>query len=252
MKKIVVFFTFIILSISVYAQSDNWYFSFSMGESWPSGTFMQTNINNKESGYAQKGFALLLDATYPVNNHWGFKGMTLINTNPVDRKYLGTELETRMNIASISVADADRQYLSLTANAWMWNALLAGPVYTISFNRIYWDFQLLGGMNVAYLPQQKLQYENPANNWYYLDSNTTATNVSYGIQAGTAFRFPISDRLNLKVGVDYYRSAARVKYEQTKVSKQGDTVVTEQLGSGSALVPIEMISCSIGLVYYLN
>ncbi|HEY3388919.1 MAG TPA: hypothetical protein VGK38_05065 [Prolixibacteraceae bacterium] len=252
MKKIAVLFLFVALSVSAYSQSDNWYFSFSMGGSWPMGTFSKTDISNKESGFAKNGFALLLDATYPVSEHWGLKGMALMSTNPVDRNWLGTKLETRMQAFYPVIEDADRQFLSLRANSWMWNALLAGPVYTISFERIYWDFQVLGGMNVAYLPQQKLLYEKPANNWFYLDRNTSTTNVSYGFLAGTAFRFPVTDRLNLRVGVDYYHSQAKIQYEQIRVSKQGATVVTENLGSGSNVTPIEMISGSVGFVYYLN
>ena len=134
----------------------------------------------------------------------------------------------------------------------MWNGLLAGTVYTINIDRIFLDFQVLGGLNVAYLPQQKLIYENPANNWFYLDRNTSTTSFSYGLLAGTALRFPVTDRLNLRAGIDYYRSRASTPYEQLRVSKQGATVVTEKLGNGSALVPIEMFSGSIGFVYYLN
>jgi len=252
MKKIAAFSLFIVLSISAYSQSDNWYFSFSMGGSWPMGTFSKTDIGNSGSGYAKNGFALLLDATYPMSDHWGLKGMTLMSTNPIDRSGLGSKLETRMNGYSITVPDADRQYLSLDVNSWMWNALLVGPVFTIKFDHIFWDFQLLGGMNVAYLPQQKLSYDKPANNWYYLDKNTTTTSVSLGVIAGTAFRFPVTDRLNLKVGVDYYRSSAMVKYEQIKVSHPGQTILTQTLGSGETKNPIEMLSGSIGFVYYLN
>jgi len=252
MKKSAVFLVFIFLSLCSYAQSDSWYFSLSMGGSWPSGTFKQTNIENNSSGYARKGFTMLLDATYPVTDHWGLKGTVLINTSPVDRNWLGTRLETRMKAVPISVADADREFLSLRANAWMWNALLAGPLYTISFDRIFWDFQLLGGMNVGYLPQQKLLYEKPANNWFYLDRNTSTTNIAYGVLVGTAFRFPISDRVNLKIEIDNYRSQARVPYEQIKVSKQGETLVTENIGKGSVRVPIRIITGTIGFVYYLK
>jgi hypothetical protein len=252
MKKIFALVVFIALSISAYSQSDNWYFSFSMGGSWPSGAFSKSDVANPESGFAKKGFALKLDATYPISSHWGLKGMVFLSTNPVDRGGLGTKLENRMNSKQIAVADADRQYLSLGANSWMWNGLLAGPVYTISFDRIFWDFQVLAGLNVAYLPQQKMRYENPANNWMYLDKNTTTTNASYGYQVGTDFRFPVTPRVNLKIGVDYYRSLARVNYEQVKLTKQGATILTEVLGSGNSIVPIEIFTATIGFVYYLN
>jgi len=252
MKKIAAFSLFIVLSISVYSQSNNWYFSFSMGESWPMGTFSKTDIGNPGSGYAKNGFALLLDATYPMSDHWGLKGMTLMSTNPIDRSGLGSKLETRMNGYSITVPDADRQYISFDVNSWMWNALLVGPVFTVKLNRIFWDFQLLGGMNVAYLPQQKFSFDKPTNEWYYLDRNTTTTSISLGVIAGSDFRFPVTNRMNLKIGVDYYRSSATVKYDQTKVTQQGQTLVTQTLGSGETKNPIEMLTGSIGFVYYLN
>ncbi len=251
MQKIIAFLVFIVLYINVYSQSDNWYFSFSMGGSRPLGTFSQKDFDNQKSGYAKNGFALLLDATYPVSDHLGLKGMALMNTNPVDRSWFGSKLETRMNVF-YTVADADREFLSLRVNSWMWNALLIGPVYSLNFDRVFLDFQLLGGMNVTYLPQQKLKYEKSANNWFYLDRNTSTTNVSYGVLAGTALRFPVADRLNLKIGIDYYHSKALVKYEQIKVSKQGETVITERLGNGNNTIPIDMISGTIGFVYYLN
>ncbi len=252
MKKIVTFLIIIGLSISVYAQSDNWYFSLSMGGSLPVGSFSKTNIDDLESGFAKKGFVLLLDATYPLNEHWGIKGMAMLNTSPIDRSWLGTKLELRMNEVPIIVTDEQRTYLSLRVNSWMSNAIMAGPVYTISFDRIYWDFQLLGGLNVGYLPQQKLLYNNPSNNWFYLDRNTSTTSFSYGLQAGTALRFPVTDRLNLRVGIDYYQSQAKVPYEQIRVTKVGETVTTENLGQGSSTIPIQLLSGSIGFVYYLN
>jgi hypothetical protein len=251
MKKTGVLFLFVVWSVSGYAQSNNWYFSFSMGRSWPLGTFSKSDIDDNTCGYAQKGFTLLLDATYPLNDHWGLKGMTLLNSNPVDQNGLGAKLEKRMN-TYITVDEADREYLSLKVNSWMWNALMVGPVYTINLNRIYWDLQLVGGLNITYLPQQKLQYEKPSNNWYYLDRNTTTTNASYGISAGSALRFPVLDRVNLKIGIDYYRSQALIKSEQIKVSKQGETELTETLGQGSSTVPLEMFTVSVGFVYYLN
>ena len=251
MKKIAIFVLCILLSVSVFAQSDNWYFSFSMGGTYPVGSFGKADINNQKSGFAKNGFALLLDATYPVSDHWGLKGMVLINTSPVDRMALGSKLEGRMS-SSITVPDADRTFLALSVDSWMSNAILAGPVYSIAFDRTFWDFYLLTGMNVAYLPQQKLIFEKPANNWFYLDRNTSTTSVSYGILCGTALRFPVSDRLKLRIGLDYYRSQASVPYEQIKVTKQGETILTENLGKGSASIPVEIFTGSIGFVYYLN
>jgi len=134
----------------------------------------------------------------------------------------------------------------------MSNALLVGPVYTITLGRAYLDFQIEGGVNVTYLPQQKLQYNNPSNLWFYLDQNSNSTDVSWGVLAGTAFRFPVSPRLNLKVGLDYFRSTANLKYEQVQMAEQASPVMSQTLGSGSSTIPIQMVTGTIGFVYYLN
>ena len=223
--------------------------------SWPISPYNQTKTDDKSSGYAQQGFSILLDATYPVSNHWGFKGLVLINTNSLTKDKLGQMLQNRTN-SNVSVTDPSK--FSFTTNDWMQNAFLVGPVFTVDLGRLYWDLHLMGGMNLTYLPQQKLLYNaydtdptNP-NRWYYQDKNTTSTDLSWGVLGGTDFRFPISERLNLKVGVDYYLSSARIKYEQTRVSQQADAVITETLGTGNNLIPIKMITSTIGFVYYLN
>jgi len=105
---------------------------------------------------------------------------------------------------------------------------------------------------VTYLPQQKLQYNNPSNLWFYLDQNSNSTDVSWGVLAGSAFRFPVSTRLNLKVGLNYFRSAANLKYEQVQVAEQASPVMSQTLGSGSNSISIQMVTGSIGFVYYLN
>ena len=255
MKRTALLFLFIMLFIRGYSQTDNWYFSFSMGGSFPMSPFNQTKTDDSSSGYAQKGFSILLDATYPLSNHWGFKGSVLINTNSLNNDKVGQMLKNRTNS---NVLITDPKYYSFTTNDWMQNAFLFGPVFTVNLGRFYWDLQLLGGLNLTYLPQQKLLY-NAYNNdqtnpqrWYYQDKNTTSTDLAWGILGGTAFRFPISEHLNLKLGVDYYLSSARIKYEQTRVSQQADAVVTETLGSGTNTIQIRMITGTIGFVYYLN
>ncbi len=252
MKKTTFIILLLLISLITKAQSDNWYFSFSMGGSWPSGTFKETSLANNNSGYAQKGFALLLDATYPLSNHWGLKGSVLINTNSLDNVAMEGLLRNRINS---DVSASNPKGLSYTANPWLWNALVVGPVFTLNIGPIFWDFQLQGGLNLTSLPQQKLQYNDQnltANKWFYTDKNTTTSNLSYGILTGTAFRFPISERLNLKAGLNYYLSSARIKYEQTRVSQQGESALIETLGSGASLIPLKIVTATIGFVYYLN
>lgn len=251
MKKIYLFLFYFVLSFSLSGQTDEWFFSLNLGGSWPLGAFAKNTSTDQNGGFAGKGFSLSLDANRPVSDNLAFKGMALLNNNPVNRNWMVTNLVSRMS-QYFPFDSKDQQFLSMTVNPWVSNGLLIGTVYTITFDKFLWDIQALGGLNVAYLPQEKLLYQNPANNWIYLHRNTNSVSFSYGLLAGTALRFPISEKVYLRVGFDYYNSRATINYEEQKVTKDESAIHVDQLGAGKSVVPIETISGTIGFVYYLN
>jgi hypothetical protein len=251
MKSILISLLCLLLFSNVFGQSDSLYFSLNLGGSFPVGEFAQKTATDLHSGYAQKGFSLSLDAYYPISDKFSLKGTALLNNNPVNRLGMYNQLVDRMT-QFFPIVTQDQEFLSMTVNPWVWNGLLVGPVYTITFEKIFWDFQVLGGLNVTYLPQQKLIYENPANNWLYLHHNLNSISFSYGLLGGTAVRFPVSDKVYLRLGIDYYNTRASVRYEEIKVTNQGSTVNIDQLKKGTSIVPIQNISGTIGFVYYLN
>ncbi len=250
MKNTLLLIVFLFLSSHLTAQPDNWYFSISMGGCWPVGSFANTNPAKTDAGFALKGFALNLDATYPLGTNWGLKGMVMLNNNPVDRNGMGTMMEYRMK-KLVPFTEAERENLTLTVNSWMSNSLIFGPVFTLNFDRFAWDFQAMAGMNVTYLPNQKLLFKNTVNNWEYLQHNTNSVNVSYGLLAGSALRMKVTEKINLKLAMDFQYSRSKTNYEELKTTKLNNTTTTEQLNSGSTIVPKEAVIGSIGFVYYL-
>jgi len=251
MKNALLLLICLAMSTRLEAQADSWFFSLNLGSSWPLGAFAENTSTELKTGFAQRGFSLSLDANYLLRDNLALKGMVLLNNNPVDQYWMNTQLVTRM-AQYFPIESSDQQFLSMTVNPWVYTGLLVGPVYTITFGKIFWDIQVLGGLNVTYLPQQKLLYQNPANNWLYLHHNLNSVNLSYGLLAGTAVRFPVSDKIYLRVGIDYYNSRASNSFEEIKVTKEGSTTRTDQLGTGNPVVPIQNISSTIGFVYYLN
>jgi len=250
MKNFLFSVVLLLLSVHLSAQPDNWYFSLTMGGCWPIGSFASVNPANPDAGFALNGFALNLDATYPLSNHWGLKGMVMLNNNPVDRNGMGTMMENRMK-KQVPFTEAERDNLSLSVNSWMSNSMVFGPVYSLNFDRFAWDFQAMTGMNVAYLPNQKLLLKNPTANWEYLQQNTNTVHVSLDLLAGTAFRFKVTDKVQLKIAVDYQRSNSKTSFEELKITKTGATVTTDHLNSGSTVIAKEAIIGTAGFIYYL-
>lgn len=250
MRNILLSIVLLLLSMPLAAQPDNWYFSLTMGGCWPSGSFGITNPDNTEAGFALNGFGLSLDATYPVGRHWGLKGMVMLNSNPVDRNGMGTMMENRMK-EQVPFSETERDYLTLTVNSWMSNSIIFGPVYSIYFKRVAWDFQAMTGMNVTYLPDQQLLFANSSNNWAYLQRNTNSVNLSMDFLAGTALRMNVTEKVQLKVSLDYQFSGSTTNFEELKSTKVNNVVTTEVLNTGSVRVQKGTVIGAVGFVYYL-
>jgi hypothetical protein len=250
MRNILFTIAFLFLSFRLSAQADNWYFSINMGGCFPVGSFAITNPSNADAGFALKGFALNLDATYPFSDNWGLKGMVMLNSNSIDRNGMGTMMESRMK-KKVPFNETERDNLTLTVNPWMSNSLVFGPVFSLNFDRFALDFQAMAGMNVTYLPSQNLLLSNPSNSWEYRQRNTNVINVSLDLLAGTAIRMKVTEKVQLKVALDYQHSKAKNSYEETKTTRTNSVITIEHLSSGSNIVPKEVVIGTVGFVYYL-
>jgi hypothetical protein len=250
MKNTLLLIVFLFLSAHLTAQPENWYFSMTMGGSWPVGSFAETNPTSSGAGFALKGFALNLDATYPLSPNWGLKGLVMLNNNPVDRNGIGTMMENRMK-KLVPFTEAQRDNLTLTVDSWVSNSIVFGPVFTINFDQVAWDFQAMAGMNISYLPNQKLLFKTTDNNWEYLQRNTNSTSTSYDLLVGTALRLKVTEKLHLKLAMDFQHCRSKIDFEELKTTLQNSTTTTEHLNSGSSSISKQEVIGSLGFVYYL-
>lgn len=251
MLKRLILLLYIILSLSASGQDSKWYFSLNMGRSIAMGAFSETPLNNLNAGFAQNGFVLTLESNYAIDDNFSLKGTVLLNSNNINREPLWTNLYNRMN-RFFPVEVKNTEFISLSVDPWLTNSVLAGPDYTFTFNNIKLDFYALGGLSVIYLPQSKLIYQNPANNWIYIHRNTNSKDYNYGFSTGTSLRYPVSERFDFRFGVSYFYTKCTENFEEVRITKSESTTVLEQLSSGSSTVPLSIVSASVGLVYYLK
>ena len=108
----------------------------------------------------------------------------------------------------------------------------------------------MAGMNVTYLPEQKLLFKPSVGTWEYLQHNTNSTNVSLDLLAGTALRFKVNEKVQLKIAMDYQISRSKNSHEELKITKLNNTTTVDKLASGSTNVPKQVVIGSIGFVYY--
>jgi hypothetical protein len=248
-KLLIILFLF--LNLELFGQDTPWYFSLNMGKSWPIGAFSQNSTNELNTGFAQTGFSLSLESNYAVNDNFAFKGLVLLNTHSLNRLPLWNVLNQELN-RTLASQTINPKFLSLNVNPWESNSLLFGPVYTFLVKNLKWDFYATGGLSLIYLPQPKLIYEDPLNTWIYINRNTTKRSYSYGFNAGSSVRFPISEKFDFRVAFNYFHAKAIQKFEEVKITTTQSSTTIQQLNTGKATVPIDALSATLGLVYYLK
>ncbi|WP_194831424.1 outer membrane beta-barrel protein [Prolixibacter sp. NT017] len=252
MKYISVLSLLLLFTVNASAQSENWSFALSMGGAWPVNAFKNNNPDNVKAGHAEKGFNMTLESNYALQDNLSLTGMLNFGNNPVNRDGVGTRLENMFK-QNYDITAAERDYLKLNSNSWLWGSILVGPRYSINFNTFSWDFQALGGVNVNLVPNQQLTYDNPNNNWFYINHATNRNNLAFAWKAGTALRFAVSPRTNLQVGLSYFQSSAKISREEKEVDKGTGTNLTRAiLSEESNHYTLSTLNATIGFVYYLD
>ena len=243
---------FLLCMITASAQNENWSFSLSMGSAWPLNSFKDNNPDNAKAGHAEQGFNMMLESDYSLQGNISLTGMLNFGNNPVNRDGVGTKLENMFN-ENYTITSSERDYLKLNANPWLWGSILVGPRYSINFNTFSWDFQALGGVNVNFLPNQQLTYDNPSNDWFYINHATNRNNLQLAWMTGTDLRFAVSPRTNLKIGVSYFQSSAKISSEEKEMEKGTGTNLTRTIISKeNSHYTIATLNATIGFVYYLD
>ena len=252
MKYLSVVSLLLLFAVSASAQSENWSFSLSMGRAWPAGTFRNNAPDNGKAGHAEKGFNMTLESNYALQDNLALTGMLNFGNNPVNRDGVGTKLENMFN-ENYTITPQQRDYLTLNTNSWLWGSIMVGPRYSINFNTLSWDFQAVGGVNVNFIPNQQMVYDNPDNSWYYINHATNRNNLAFAWKAGTALRFAISPRTNLKVGVSYFQSSAKVVREEKEEEKgTGPNLPQTIISEASHHYTLSTFNATVGFVYYLE
>jgi hypothetical protein len=221
-----------------------------MGGAWPVGDFSIDNPELDGVGYANKGFALTIDANYTITPSFGITGMLFWGTNTVNEGAVGTKLENQL-YDFFDPNEINRDFLLFNVDYWLWGSALFGPKYSIGFNKLYWDFDALGGPNITNFPKQTLIYDDPGNDWYYQSRLVKKTDFSMAWLAGTTVRFAISEKINLQFGINYYHTKTTMETEQIIVNKEIEDDV-EQIGRTTSKIPISTINTTIGFVYMLD
>jgi hypothetical protein len=239
----------VFLSLNISGQESKWFFSLNMGRSISMGAFAKDN--SQEAGFAQNGFTLSLESNYLLNENLSLKGTALLNTSNINRSSLWTNLYNHMD-RLFPVEVKNREFISLLVNPWVTNSVLVGPNYSITYNSLKLDFFAIGGLSAIDLPQIKLVYQNPVNNWTYANRNINSRDFNYGFSTGTSLRCPVSERFDFRIGLSYFYTKCVEKFEEVRITKTETSTVVEQLSTSQATVPVSIFSATVGLVYYLK
>jgi opacity protein-like surface antigen len=208
------------------------------GISAPLGNYSKTDMGtfnnwNNKSGFAKTGFNVELEGAYYLFPKIGIGGVLNFSDhgrlNKSDAQKLGDSYTDAFAVDFTTVS-ASKRYQTLN--------LLVGPCLSLPFNKLTFDFRLLGGLTKSLsTPEISVQLEDDPANVFTQKSSTAS---AFGWQAGIGLRYSITEKIALSIRGDYF-STGGVKITNENRNNTAGRLVTKQAMS--------WINASLGLAY---
>lgn len=240
MKKLLIAL-YILVSVSLFAQSNRQYVSISGGPAFPLNDFSKAELTDSTSGFAKTGLNLKLVYSYKITHNFGLQAQFIFNSNNIDIQAIKLEAIKLIPNYSFSIESSQA-----------WNS---GGVYLSPFLRFpitenfTWEVKGAIGFTGAYSPQFIIRGSNltkPEKTEYYRNSGKA---FGLGVGGGTSLLYQLR-KYKICLNFDYLYSNLNFK----EVSGWGWTSPSNPDGTPyniSARRKITVASVSVGLAYSL-
>jgi hypothetical protein len=207
-----------------------------IGMAVPLGNFGRSDLNNTQSGFAKTGGFLFAGYGKMYNNRIGFEVAISLNVNPLDPK-----------IDQLKKVGNPEEYHHDVG--WVIINCLIGPHFSLPMKRFAFDVRILAGLMDARRPS----FQNIYYGAYFA---TLEENVGHGYafvyQFGAGLRHPISKKVDLKLSIDYFRAAPKIRFDVNGSVKGVDFDNYFEIDEIKYKQPVSVLNIGIGLLLHLD
>lgn len=205
MKKILVFLPLLLFIVVSSAQEDRkGHLGISIGPSIPLGDYADNDIGNADAGYADIGLHLNFNFYYKLDEKIGISALWSGTANPID---VNEKVKTTVSVEP----DAGR---TLEADPWVYDAVMVGPFYSFSNEKVEMDLRGLIGFSFSTIPQNEIVlFEGGIATKNYKQNEADATSFAYNL--GIGLRYLASEKIVVTTNLDYFSTQAEFNVATT-------------------------------------
>ena len=176
--------------------SRNFFLTFSVGPSFPVGSFAYHDVNNTKSGFANTGYNLNLDFIYRISPY------VILDVSFLYGRY--------------DINKTDVEQIGFSSGYWSYYGVVIGPRYQLSFGKSsIASIKALLGVTSVHAPG--FSYTN---NTILSQSNSTSLAMQFGLD----YRYGIGKKMFVMVNLDYTAMNPIVQYQSGNNSSNSESM----------------------------
>jgi len=218
------------------------YLSASLFFPTPVGNYRSTNYSeNENANYAKGSLGVAIEGAYMFLPNLGISAICGGYVSRFNSKAYKEDLNN-----SLDQDNPLKGHLEVKSNPHMVGALMIGPIFSVPFKRLSVDAKFNAGGVYYQLPTMEA-YGNVNGNTASVILSASQV-ISLGYNPGVAARFLVSDRISLKLSIDYVYSKPELNARIVGKLNGKELLSSEQ----EAPSTISFVNIGFGLAFQLN
>jgi len=217
------------------------YFSLSMGTTLPTQDFAGTT-DASTTGYAESGFTMSFDGNYFPFDLFGINGTANFGMNFTDDVELQNDWFDYLKNLYPDVIIPPDATVEFNTTQWNYVNLMAGPIISIPVSRFFIELKAKAGLSFIKPPERNI-YISFTNT--EINSTASGQSLKFGYQLGGGILYMPNRNYGVRLGVDYFNSAAKVNLESREDDGTGNPVIKPAVLN----IPVSAIHLTAGLAY---
>lgn len=226
------------------AQNES-FLGLTLGSALPQGTYAEKEYKTEGAGYANPGFLFTFDGAIFPDDYMGIGATVTYGSNNPDKKQYKEDL-TNDVLERYPDLEEFKGSISFDYGVWKYLNFHVGPAVTIPAGPLNFDLRLLGGLSLAWAPDQNFQIFDENEEQVFSRAMNEKAIPTLGFTAGAGIRYALKGGYVLRFIAEYSNCKPTITTTESVVDAIAED--TEPIEIETAM-PIKNVQLSFGISY---
>ena len=231
-------------AFQIQAQNES-FLGLTLGTAMPQGTYAEKEYKTEGAGYANTGFLFTFDGTIFPDDYLGIGATVTYGSNNPDKKKYKADLINDVLGRYPGLEDFEEN-IKFDYGVWKYLNFHIGPAVTIPAGPLNFDLRILGGLSLAWAPDQNFQIFDDTEEQLFSRNIQEKAVPTLGFTAGAGIRYALKGGYVLRFLAEYSNCKPTITTTESIV----DAIVEDQEPLETEVaMPIKNIQLSFGIAY---